>query len=201
MSDRKGIFAGDDPFAITRAWMAEAQDSEPGDSNAVALATVDENGLPNLRTVLVKAIEDDAIVFFTNYESRKGREIEAQPKVAMNFHWKTLARQVRIRGTVERESPEKSDAYYRSRPLGSRIGAWASKQSRPLASRAALLAEVAKAQLAHGLNPARPDYWGGYRVLPLEFEFWAAGEFRLHDRFRWRRAGPGAPWDIQRLNP
>ncbi len=201
MSNRKGIFAGDDPFAITRRWLDEASAREPSDPNAAALATVDETGMPNLRVILVKAIEDDAVVFFTNYESRKGREIAVHPKVALNFHWKSLERQVRIRGRVERETPQASDAYYRSRALGSRIGAWASRQSQPLASKAALLKAVARAQAEHGLNPSRPPFWGGFRVTPLEFEFWAAGEFRLHDRFRWERASPGADWKISRLNP
>ncbi len=201
MSNRKGIFAGDDPFAITRRWLDEAAAREPSDPNAAALATVDETGMPNLRVILVKAIEDDAVVFFTNYESRKGREIAAHPKVALNFHWKSLERQVRIRGLVERETPQASDAYYRSRPLGSRIGAWASRQSQPLASKAALLKAVARAQAQHGLNPPRPPFWGGFRVTPLEFEFWAAGEFRLHDRFRWARDTPGSDWKISRLNP
>ena len=201
MNERTGLFAGDDPFAITRRWLAEAEKTEPNDPNAMALATVDENGLPNLRVVLAKAIEDDAIVFFTNYNSRKGREIAGHPKVALNFHWKTLERQVRVRGLVARETDQASDAYYNSRALGSRIGAWASRQSEPLESKAALLKSVAQAQLEHGLKPTRPPFWGGFRVAPLEFEFWAAGNFRLHDRFRWERATVDAQWEINRLNP
>lgn len=201
MNRRSGIFSGDDPMVIARRWLAEAEAKEPSDPNAAALATVDAEGMPNVRIILVKAIEDDAFVFFTNYNSVKGRELEASGKAALNFHWKSLARQVRVRGLVARESEEKSDAYYRTRPLGSRIGAWASRQSQPLASKAALLKAVARAQAQHGLNPPRPPFWGGFRVTPLEFEFWAAGEFRLHDRFRWARDTPGSDWKISRLNP
>ncbi|WP_417271229.1 pyridoxamine 5'-phosphate oxidase [Celeribacter sp.] len=201
METRKGIFAGDNPFEIARAWLAEAEGTEINDPNAIALSTVDPSGLPNVRMVLLKEIADDAFVFFTNYESQKGVEIEASGKAAFVLHWKSLQRQVRVRGPVVRESSAASDAYYASRALGSRIGAWASKQSRPLASKAALMEAAAKEGLKHGLNPKRPDFWGGYRIVPLEIEFWAAGEFRLHDRFQWRRAEIDAPWGIQRLNP
>ncbi|ALI56090.1 pyridoxamine 5'-phosphate oxidase [Celeribacter marinus] len=201
MDKRKGIFAGDDPFEIARAWLKEAEGSEINDPNAIALSTVDPDGLPNARMVLLKEIADDAFVFFTNYESQKGTEIEASGKAAFVMHWKSLQRQVRVRGIVERESDEGSDAYYNSRALGSRIGAWASTQSRPLASKAALMEAVAKEGLKRGLNPKRPEFWGGYRILPVEIEFWAAGEFRLHDRFRWRRDTLDAAWCIERLNP
>ncbi|WP_417244143.1 pyridoxamine 5'-phosphate oxidase [Celeribacter sp.] len=201
MDKRKGIFAGDDPFGIARAWLTEAEGTEINDPNAIALSTVDPDGLPNARMVLLKEIADDAFVFFTNYESRKGAEIEASGKAAFVMHWKSLQRQLRVRGVVVRESAEASDAYYTSRALGSRIGAWASKQSQPLASKAALMEAAAKEGLKHGLHPKRPDFWGGYRILPLEIEFWAAGEFRLHDRFRWRRETLEGPWGIERLNP
>lgn len=201
MSDRSGIFAGDDPFALARAWLAEAGQSEPADPNAIALSTVDAAGMPNVRMVLLKEIEDAAFVFYTNYESRKATEIEASGKAAFVLHWKSLSRQIRVRGLVSREEGEKADAYYRSRSLKSRLGAWASAQSRPLASRGALVAEVARVTAAKGPNPARPPFWGGYRILPLEIEFWADGAFRLHDRFRWSRETVEARWAINRLNP
>ncbi|SDY10604.1 pyridoxamine 5'-phosphate oxidase [Citreimonas salinaria] len=201
MSDRKGIFAGDDPFALARAWLAEAEASEINDPNAIALSTVDADGLPNARMVLLKAIEDDAFVFYTNYESAKATEIEQAGKAAFVMHWKSLRRQIRVRGTVTREPGPKADAYYRSRSLKSRLGAWASAQSRPLPSRAALMAEVARITAAKGMDPDRPPFWGGYRIAPVEIEFWADGDFRLHDRFRWTRDGAGADWSVQRLNP
>ncbi|MGC8204029.1 pyridoxamine 5'-phosphate oxidase [Aliiroseovarius sp. PTFE2010] len=200
MTKRDGIFAGEDPFVIARRWLGEAEAHELNDPNAMALSTVDDEGLPNVRVVLCKAIEDDGFTFFTNYESQKGREL-ASGKAAAVFHWKSLQRQVRIRGTVIKEAPEISDAYYASRSLGSRIGAWASQQSRPLESKAALAKAVAAQGLQHGTSPRRPPFWGGYRILPLEFEFWAAGEFRLHDRFRWRRETVDNRWAIVRLNP
>lgn len=198
---RSGIFKGDDPFEIARTWLAEAETTEINDPNAIALSTVDSDGLPNARMVLLKAIEDDAFVFFTNYESAKGNEIEASGQAAFVMHWKSLQRQIRVRGAVVRESDEASDAYYKSRALGSRIGAWASQQSRPLKSKAALMEVVAKEGLTHGLNPQRPPFWGGYRIVPTEIEFWAAGEFRLHDRFRWTRRTNDADWTIVLLNP
>ncbi|WP_417255778.1 pyridoxamine 5'-phosphate oxidase [Celeribacter halophilus] len=201
MVPRKGIFKGDDPFEISRRWLKEAEAKEINDPNAIAIATVDGNGLPNVRMVLLKEIADDAFVFFTNYESAKGQEIEKSGKAAFVMHWKSLRRQVRVRGLVTRETAEASDAYYKSRALGSRIGAWASKQSRPLESKAALMEAVAKEGMKHGPNPKRPPFWGGYRITPLEIEFWADGEFRLHDRFRWSRATPQDAWEIVRLNP
>jgi pyridoxamine 5'-phosphate oxidase len=201
MDERSGIFAGDDPFGIARAWLHEAGTREPNDPNAAALATVDAGGLPNVRMVLVKEVADDGFVFYTNYESAKGQEIAGQPRAAMVLHWKSLRRQVRIRGSVVREDSARADAYYASRPLGSRIGAWASAQSRPLATKAELVKAVAAAGLRHGISPARPPFWGGFRIVPVEFEFWADGEFRLHDRFRWTRTTEGAPWDVRRLNP
>jgi pyridoxamine 5'-phosphate oxidase len=199
--DRTGIFAGDDPFAIARTWLAEAEPREPNDPNAIALATVDKAGLPNVRMVLLKDIEADAFVFYTNYTSRKGREIEASGKAAFVLHWKSLRRQVRVRGVTEREEGPQADAYYASRSLKSRLGAWASAQSEPLASRGALMADVARVTAIHGPNPARPLFWGGIRIRPLEIEFWADGAFRLHDRFRWSRSGIADSWQIERLNP
>lgn len=199
--DRNGIFAGDDPFAIARDWLAAAEPVEPNDPNAIALGTVDGDGLPNVRMVLLKDIEADAFVFYTNYTSRKGQEIDASGKAAFVLHWKSLRRQIRVRGVTEREEGPAADAYYASRSLKSRLGAWASQQSQPLSSRVALMAEVAKVTLKHGTNPARPAFWGGIRIRPLEIEFWADGDFRLHDRFRWNRDRPDLPWEIQRLNP
>jgi len=199
--DRTGIFAGDDPFAIARAWLAEAEPKEPNDPNAIALATVDATGLPNVRMVLLKDIEADAFVFYTNYTSRKGQEIEASGKAAFVLHWKSLRRQVRVRGVTTREEGPQADEYYASRSLKSRLGAWASAQSQPLASRGALMADVAKVTAIHGTNPARPPFWGGIRIRPLEIEFWADGAFRLHDRFRWSRSGIEDNWKIDRLNP
>ena len=201
MSDRSGIFSGDDPFALARRWLAEAEASEINDPNAIALATVDANGLPNARMVLLKDIEDDAFVFYTNYGSAKAREIGATGAAAFVMHWKSLRRQVRVRGHVEREDGPKADAYYQSRSLKSRLGAWASRQSAPLASRASLMADVAKMTALHGTNPPRPEFWGGFRIVPVEVEFWADGAFRLHDRFVWRRSASSEPWQVARLSP
>ncbi|MEX5726735.1 pyridoxamine 5'-phosphate oxidase [Rhodovulum iodosum] len=201
MSDRTGIFAGDDPFALARDWLAEAERHEINDPSAIALATVDGAGLPNVRMVLLKEIEEDAFVFYTNYESAKGLEITRSGKVAFVLHWKSLRRQVRVRGLTEREDGAKADAYYASRSLKSRLGAWASRQSQPLASRGQLMAEVARVTAQRGVSPDRPPFWGGIRIRPLEIEFWADGQFRLHDRFRWRRGDLADPWQVDRLNP
>ncbi|MEL7098949.1 MAG: pyridoxamine 5'-phosphate oxidase [Pseudomonadota bacterium] len=198
---RTGIFAGDDPVALTQSWLEEAEKTEPNDANAIALSTVDAQGMPNVRMVLLKEIEADAYVFYTNYEGVKAQEIEASGKAAFVLHWKSLRRQVRVRGLVSREDGPQADAYYASRSLGSRLGAWASDQSRPLTSRAALMAKVAKVAAKHGTAPSRPPHWGGFRIAPLEVEFWADGENRLHDRFRWSRAAIGDTWDVTRLNP
>jgi pyridoxamine 5'-phosphate oxidase len=199
--DRTGIFAGDDPFAIARSWLAEAEKTEANDPNAIALATVDSDGLPNARMVLLKEIEDAAFVFYTNYGSTKAQEVESAGKAAFVMHWKSLRRQVRVRGIVSREDGTQADTYYASRSLKSRLGAWASDQSQPLSSRGALMAEVARVTAEKGLNPPRPPFWGGFRIAPVEIEFWADGAFRLHDRFRWRRATIGDSWQISRLNP
>ena len=201
MSDRDGIFAGDDPFQIVRNWLAEAEGQEINDPNAIALSTVDAEGLPNARMVLLKDIEDGAFVFYTNFESAKAQEIEATGKAAFVMHWKSLRRQVRVRGLVTREDGMQADDYYRSRSLKSRLGAWASEQSRPLSSRTALMAEVAKVTAREGTDPARPPFWGGFRITPVEIEFWADGAFRLHDRFRWTRNSAKEPWSVTRLNP
>ncbi len=201
MADRSGLFAGDNPFAIARAWLAEAEAQEVNDPNAIALATVDDSGMPNVRMVLLKSISDQAFTFYTNHGSAKGREIEASGKAAFVIHWKSLRRQVRVRGLTQRQDGPEADAYFASRSLKSKLGAWASKQSEPLASRAALMAEVARVTAAQGVNPMRPPFWGGVNIRPLEIEFWADGAFRLHDRFRWRRNTLSEGWTVQRLNP
>ena len=200
--DHTGIFAGDDPFVIAQRWLAEAEAREINDPNAIALATVDAAGMPNVRMVLLKEIEADAFVFYTNYTSVKAEEITQSGKAAFVLHWKSLRRQVRVRGTVSREDGPKADAYFASRSLKSRLGAWASDQSKPLESRRSLMAEVARVTARQGLDPGRPPFWGGFRIRPAEIEFWADGEFRLHDRFRWTRKNPdAAEWIVQRLNP
>jgi pyridoxamine 5'-phosphate oxidase len=201
MSDRSGIFAGEDPFTIARAWLSEAEASEPNDPNAIALASVDADGLPNVRMVLLKDIEDAAFVFYTNYGSAKGRELSQSGKAAFVMHWKSLRRQIRVRGLVSREEGRQADDYYQSRSLQSRLGAWASQQSQPLSSRGALMADVAKITVTHGPNPKRPPFWGGFRIVPVEIEFWADGAFRLHDRFRWTRKSVDEAWNVERLNP
>ncbi|MGZ2258210.1 pyridoxamine 5'-phosphate oxidase [Roseobacter sp. A03A-229] len=201
MDSRSGKFEGDDPFQIAQRWLDEAEASEPNDPNAIALSTVDADGLPNARMVLLKEIEAGAFVFYTNYESAKAGELESAGKAAFVMHWKSLRRQIRVRGIVEKEDGPQADAYFATRSLKSRLGAWASKQSQPLSSRAALMAEVAKVTATKGPNPPRPPFWGGFRITPVEIEFWADGEFRLHDRFVWRRASPEADWSVTRLNP
>jgi len=201
-----GIFAAEDPYALARAWLDEARAHEPEDHNAVALATADAQGLPNVRMVLLKEVEASPVrggfVFYTNFESAKGTELKANMKAAMVFHWKSLHRQIRLRGPVELVAPKQADEYYASRAYQSRIGAWASRQSRPLANRRSLLAEVAKIAAKYPRNPPRPEHWGGYRIRPTEIEFWSQGDFRLHDRFRWTRLKPDSTiWTVQRLNP
>jgi pyridoxamine 5'-phosphate oxidase len=151
--------------------------------------------------VLLKEIEAGAFVFYTNYESAKGREIAASGKAAFVMHWKSLRRQIRVRGSVVREEGAQADAYFASRALQSRLGAWASRQSQPLSSREALIAEVARVTARKGVNPPRPPFWGGFRITPVEIEFWADGAFRLHDRFRWHRATARDAWKIDRLSP
>jgi pyridoxamine 5'-phosphate oxidase len=149
--------------------------------------------------VLLKEIEADAFVFYTNFEGRKGQELAANPQAAFVMHWKSLRRQIRVRGPVERVEDARADAYYASRSLQSRLGAWASRQSRPLAGRGTLMAEVAKVTTQHGPNPDRPPFWGGFRIRPVEMEFWADGRFRLHDRFRWTKEND--TWETMRLYP
>ncbi|RCS23398.1 pyridoxamine 5'-phosphate oxidase [Phyllobacterium salinisoli] len=190
------------PFQLFAEWLSDATKSEPNDPNALALATVDENGLPNVRMVLLKDFDESGFVFYTNYESQKGREILASQKAAMCFHWKSLRRQVRIRGPVEQVSAEEADIYYASRPRGSRIGAWASKQSRPLESRFALEKAVAEYSARHAIGDIpRPPYWSGFRLRPVSIEFWHDRPFRLHDRVLFTRAAPEGEWEKARLYP
>jgi len=191
-----------DPFALFDLWMADAAKSEINDPNAMALATVDSEGMPNVRMVLLKEATPAGFVFYTNTESTKGQELAGQPKAALCFHWKSLRRQVRVRGPVETVSAEEADAYYESRAYGSRIGAWASQQSRPLGTRFGLEKAVAKytAKYPTGSVP-RPPYWSGYRLIPVEIEFWRNRRFRLHDRFVFRRSRADAGWTRERLYP
>jgi len=190
----------EEPLDLFAAWLADAEQSEPNDPNAVALASVDEAGLPNVRMVLLKGFDARGFVFYTNFESAKGREVLGAMKAAMCFHWKSLRRQVRLRGPVEVVSDAEADAYYQSRPRGSRIGAWASKQSRPLESRFALEKAAAEytARYAIGEIP-RPPYWSGFRIMPETIEFWHDRPFRLHDRVQFRRVARG--WEKVRLYP
>lgn len=199
--DRGGKFAGDDPFALARDWLAEAEETEPNDATAMALATVDAGGMPNVRMVLCKQISDKAFVFFTNYTSAKAAELDAAGKAALVMHWKSQRRQIRVRGLISRASEAESDAYFATRSVFSRVGAWASDQSSPLAARSILEARAAELENKLGDDPERPPHWGGYRLVPLEMEFWADGAARLHDRFRWTRKDEGAAWQVTRLNP
>lgn len=191
---------GAEPYALFAGWLKDAEASEPNDPNAVALATVDTDGLPDVRMVLLKGFDAQGFVFYTNFESAKGGEILSSMKAAMCFHWKSLRRQVRVRGPVEVVSDAEADAYFASRPRGSRIGAWASKQSRPLESRFALEKAVAEYTARHAIGEIpRPPHWSGFRILPSSIEFWHDRPFRLHDRIRFERAGEG--WAKTRLYP
>lgn len=197
----------EEPFELFEAWFRDAMTHEPNDPNAMALATVDPEGLPNVRMVLLKGLDgrdrpDRGFVFFTNYESAKGRELLASHKAALCFHWKSLRRQVRVRGLVTEVAAEEADAYFATRARGSRIGAWASAQSRPLESRFALEKAVARYTAKHAIGEIpRPPYWSGFRVVPLEIEFWHDRPFRLHDRVQFRRADINSPWVRMRLYP
>ncbi|HMN85376.1 MAG TPA: pyridoxamine 5'-phosphate oxidase [Bauldia sp.] len=189
-----------DPIALFGEWLAEAAGTEPNDANAMALATVDETGLPDVRMVLLKGHDAAGFVFYTNYGSAKGRELLGQPKAALCFHWKSLRRQVRVRGPVTTVTAAEADEYFASRPRGSRIGAWASKQSQPLESRFALEKAVAVYTAKFGIGEIpRPDHWSGFRLAPVEIEFWHDRPFRLHDRLKFART-PGG-WDRTRLYP
>jgi pyridoxamine 5'-phosphate oxidase len=187
-----------DPLRQFESWFREAREAVPF-PESMALATADPSGAPSARMVLLKGFDERGFVFHTNYGSRKGREVEANPRAALLFHWRELGRQVRVEGTVERTSREDSDAYYRTRPVGARRSAWASPQSRPVTDRAELEARVEEARARFGDDPPLPDEWGGLRVVPTAYEFWVHEDDRLHDRFRFERDGDG--WRIQRLGP
>jgi pyridoxamine 5'-phosphate oxidase len=202
-----GLTSGDfteaeEPVRLWQAWFDEAVKSEPRDPNAMSLATVDPDGMPDVRTVLLKGVDAGGFVFYTNTDSQKGRELGANPKAGLLFYWKSLNRQVRIRGAVERVTPEEADTYFATRPKAAQIGAWASQQSRPLESRLAFEKAIAfyGAKYALGSVP-RPPHWSGYRVVPISIEFWQDRPFRLHDRIAFRRAALGAPWDKVRMYP
>ncbi|CAB3746846.1 pyridoxamine 5'-phosphate oxidase [Paraburkholderia humisilvae] len=189
-----------DPILQFEKWFAQAIEAQLPEPNAMTLATVDSRGHPSARIVLIKGVDARGFVFFTNYESRKGRELADNPRASLLFHWIELERQVRIEGSVEMTSPAESDAYYASRPLESRIGAWASEQSQVIENRAALEAREREISAKYGDHPPRPPHWGGYRVVPDTIEFWQGRPSRLHDRMRYTRDGSGS-WRIARLSP
>jgi len=191
-----------DPFSLFQNWFDEAKASEVNDPNAMAVATVDADGMPDVRMVLLNGFSDQGFVFYTNTESAKGQELEHQPKAALVFHWKSLRRQIRVRGPVARVADDEADAYFNSRPRESRIGAWASEQSRPLESRFALEKRVAYYAVKYAVGTVpRPPHWTGYRITPLSMEFWHDRPFRLHDRVRFTREAPESPFTAQRLYP
>ena len=191
-----------EPFALFADWLKEAGPREPNDPNAMALATVDPDGLPDVRMVLLKSFDARGFVFYTNLESAKGRELAATPKAALLFHWKSLRRQVRVRGPVAAVTPEEADAYFATRPRDSQIGAWASDQSRPMEGRFALQRRVAAEAARFGVGRVpRPPHWSGFGVLPLEIEFWRDRPFRLHERLRFTREQVGERWTKARLFP
>jgi pyridoxamine 5'-phosphate oxidase len=194
--------AANEPFRLFGAWLGEATAAEPRDPTAMTLATVDADGLPNARMVLLKGVDERGFLFYTNIDSKKGRELDVHPLAALVFHWKSLNRQVRVRGSVERVTEAEADAYFATRPKQAQIGAWASKQSAPLESRLAFEKAVAlyAAKYALGTVP-RPPNWSGYRIMPLRIEFWHDRPFRLHDRIEFTRTDLSAPWSKTRLYP
>lgn len=189
-----------DPFKQFHAWLQEAIEAQVPEPTAMTLATAGASGRPAARIMLLKALDDRGFVFYTNYASRKGAELEARPAAALTFFWKELERQVRIEGAVEKVSAAESDEYFASRPLGSRIGAWASTQSATIESRQWLEARVRAAEAQHGESPPRPPHWDGYRVIPDWLEFWQGRQSRLHDRIAYAR-GAGGAWQVSRLSP
>ncbi|MFC7051417.1 pyridoxamine 5'-phosphate oxidase [Hansschlegelia quercus] len=197
----RDFHAADDPFPVFESWLQEAGGTELNDPNAMALATVDADGMPDVRVVLMNGYDARGIVFYTNLGSAKAMELSSQPKAAAVFHWKSLRRQVRFRGTVEQVSAEEADAYYATRPRMSRIGAWASHQSHPLSSRAELENAVAARESEfEGREPPRPTWWSGFRIVPISVEFWLDMPYRLHDRATFTRGGDGG-WSRTRLYP
>jgi pyridoxamine 5'-phosphate oxidase len=201
-ADEPPLPEGADPIALFGEWMEAAKASEPNDPNGMALATVDADGLPDVRMVLLKELDARGFSFYTNSQSAKGLELAGNPKAALLFHWKSLRRQVRVRGPVELVGPAESDAYFETRARSSQIGAWASDQSRPMPDRLALAKRVAEYGLKFGLGAVpRPPHWFGYRVLPLSIEFWRDRPFRLHERLVFSRAAIGDDWTTARLYP
>ena len=200
-SKQENIFSAENPFELYRKWKKEASLTEVNDPDAIALATVDRNGLPNVRMVLLRIVEDDGFVFFTNYKSAKGTEIDQSGKVAFVSHWKSIRRQIRVRGLIAKDDTKLSEEYFNQRPLESRIGAWASKQSTVLKNKEVLLGRINELRKDLGQNPPKPDFWGGFRIKPIEIEFWNDGAYRVHDRFLWKRESVNAPWTINRLSP
>lgn len=200
--DQGDVFTIGDPFALFADWLALAGETEPNDANAMALATVDENGAPDARMVLLKDVSACGLTFYTNTESAKGRQLAANPNAALCFHWKTIRRQVRFRGRVVPVSDEEADGYFATRARSAKIGAWVSAQSRPMAGKLTLAREVAVKAAQFGLGDVpRPPYWSGYRLIPVQIEFWVNRPFRLHDRLQFARESEEAEWRTQRLYP
>lgn len=200
--DDGGITAKDDPLTLFHLWMEEAKKSEPNEANAMALATADADGRPNVRMVLLKSADATGFVFYTNMESAKGRELADNASAALVLHWKSTQKQVRVRGPVSRVSDAEADAYFATRPKDSQIGAWASAQSRPMEGRFAFEKEIARYAAKYALqNVPRPPYWSGFRIAPLEIEFWRNRPFRLHDRLVYRREALDRAWRTERLFP
>ena len=195
------IFEGFNPIEISKRWLAEAEKAEINDPNAMALASVDPHGMPNVRMVLLKEIESTGFVFYTNFKSAKAKEILSSGKAALVIHWKSLRRQIRVRGSVTKTSDEQADRYFDSRSLNSRYGAIASEQSEPLQNRADLEERVARVKRESGDQPKRPQHWGGFKITPIEMELWADGEDRLHNRFKYSYESNDENWTIQRLFP
>lgn len=200
--DQGEVFTIHDPFALFADWLTLAGKTEPNDPNAMSLATVDEERLPNVRMLLLKDVDANGLTFFTNLESAKGEELARTPQAAACFHWKTIRRQVRFRGLIERVSDEEADEYFSTRARGAQLGAYASAQSRPQESREALEKEIARLDARFGKDDIpRPDHWSGFRLIPLEIEFWVNRPFRLHDRLTYWRESQAADWRTERLNP